>query len=33
MNWNDLALDRGQVMGACECGNEPSWFCKMQGVS
>ena len=24
MNWIDLAQDRGQVAGACECGNVPS---------
>jgi hypothetical protein len=24
MNWIDLAQDRKQVVGCCECGNEPS---------
>jgi hypothetical protein len=24
MDWVDLAQDRGQVAGCCECGNEPS---------
>ena len=24
MDWIELALDRGQVAGTCECGNEPS---------
>jgi len=24
MNWIDVAQDREQVAGTCECGNEPS---------
>jgi hypothetical protein len=24
MGWIDLAQDRGQVVGTCECSNEPS---------
>jgi hypothetical protein len=24
MDWVDLVQARGQVAGACECGNEPS---------
>ena len=24
MDWIDVAQDRGQVAGTCECGNEPS---------
>jgi hypothetical protein len=24
MNWIELAQDKGQVAGSCECGNEPS---------
>jgi hypothetical protein len=24
MDWIDMAQDRGQVAGSCECGNEPS---------
>jgi hypothetical protein len=24
MEWIDLAPDKGQVAGCCECGNEPS---------
>jgi hypothetical protein len=27
-DWSDLAQDRGQVAGSCECGNEPSGFIK-----
>ena len=24
MDWTELAQDRGQVAGTCDCGNEPS---------
>jgi hypothetical protein len=26
IDWIDLAQDRGQIAGNCECGNEPSGF-------
>ena len=29
MDWIELAQDRGR----CECGNEPSRFNKMRGIS
>ena len=28
IGWIELAEDRGQVAGNCECGNEPSGYIK-----
>ena len=30
---DEAGLGQGQVAGTCECGNEPSGFHKMRGIS
>jgi hypothetical protein len=31
--WTGLIWLRGQLAGCCKCGNEPSVFHKMRGIS